>query len=108
VNYPIKSSFRRRRPFSVYEDARVLAARLPRDWSFPSGHAATAFAGALLLTPALPLLAPLFFAYAVIVALARVYLGVHYPVDVLIGAALGMGLAALYAGIGQALARLMM
>jgi undecaprenyl-diphosphatase len=103
INFPIKSAFRRQRPFVAFEDAKVHVERLPRDWSFPSGHSATAFAGAVLLTPVLPPLAPLFFAYAAAVALSRVYLGVHYPVDVLLGGAVGMGLALVYATMGRAL-----
>ncbi len=103
VNFPIKSAFRRQRPFDLFTHAEVRVERLPRDWSFPSGHSATAFAGAVLLTPFLPAPSPLLFAYAAIVALSRVYLGVHYPVDVLLGGAVGIGLAALYSTAGQAI-----
>ncbi|MEO6461892.1 MAG: phosphatase PAP2 family protein, partial [Candidatus Eisenbacteria bacterium] len=101
VNFPIKSAFRRQRPFDTFGHADVRVTRLPRDWSFPSGHSATAFAGAALLTPFIPALSPLLFAYAAAVALSRVYLGVHYPVDVLLGGAVGIGLAALYMTVGQ-------
>ena len=103
VNFPIKSAFRRQRPFDVFGHADVRVARLPRDWSFPSGHSATAFAGAALLTPYVPAASPLLFAWAGVVALSRVYLGVHYPVDVLLGGAVGIGLAFLYLLIGRAL-----
>jgi len=101
VNFGIKRVFRRSRPFSTYVDARVIGRR-PADWSFPSGHAAAAFAGATLLSTALPGLAPLFFAYAFVVAFARVYLGVHYPSDVLIGAGAGVTLAALLGTVMRA------
>jgi len=61
--------------------------------SFPSAHAATSFAGALsyhrLGLPAAPL-----YALAGAMAASRVYLGVHYPFDILAGAALGTALAA--------------
>ncbi len=103
VNFPIKSAFRRPRPYHALTDADVRVARLPRDWSFPSGHSATAFAGALLLSVVVPALAPVLFAWAAIVAFTRVYLGVHYPVDVVLGGAVGVGLALLYASIGLAL-----
>lgn len=58
--------------------------------SFPSGHAATSFAGAVVLGYLFRRgLAP-FLLLAVAVAWSRVYVGVHYPSDVLVGAALGL------------------
>ena len=93
VNYPLKSLFSRRRPFVRYETSRVLARNRPLDSSFPSGHSASAMAGAVLLTPWAPVLAPLFFALAATVCVSRVYLGVHYPADVVLGAFAGVVLA---------------
>jgi undecaprenyl-diphosphatase len=63
--------------------------RLPADPSFPSGHAATSFAGATMLALLVPRLAPALYLLAVAVAFSRVYVGVHYPLDVVAGAALG-------------------
>jgi undecaprenyl-diphosphatase len=67
--------------------------RLPTDPSFPSGHAATSFAGATMLSFFAPRYRVLFFLLAAGIACSRVYVGVHWPFDVLAGAALGAGLA---------------
>jgi undecaprenyl-diphosphatase len=69
--------------------------RVPHDGSFPSGHAATSFAAALLLSFAAPRLAPGFVLLAIAIGFSRVYVGVHYPLDVLGGAAVGAAVAGL-------------
>ena len=92
VNFPLKQLFRRRRPFLAFVTARVTGPK-PIDHSLPSGHTAAAFAGALLFGIHAPAWSPLFYTLAVLVGFSRVYLGVHYPSDVAIGAATGMALA---------------
>jgi undecaprenyl-diphosphatase len=68
--------------------------REPTTYSFPSGHAATSFACAATLAPFAPRHAkPVLYALAAAIAYSRVYVGVHYPLDVLGGAALGLLLA---------------
>ena len=62
---------------------------VPHGGSFPSGHATTSFACATVLTAYAPRLAPLWVVLACAVAYSRVYVGVHYPLDVVAGAALG-------------------
>ncbi len=81
----VKRTVRRARPAG---EVSVVAP--PDRFSFPSGHTAAAFALALAMFGAVPMLVPLFFVAAVIVAYARMYLGVHYPVDVVAGAAIGI------------------
>jgi undecaprenyl-diphosphatase len=79
------------RPYVRYPDPEPLVTT-PTDLSFPSGHAATSFAGATMLAFLLGRrVAPVLLVLAALVAASRVYVGVHYPVDVVAGAALGTG-----------------
>lgn len=87
VNGPVKLVFRRARPSS-----RTPLVPLPRTTSFPSGHAASAFAFTFAVSRELPLAAVILVPLAVTVSYSRVYVGVHYPSDVLLGAALGAGI----------------
>jgi undecaprenyl-diphosphatase len=58
--------------------------------SFPSGHAATSFACATVLSHYAPRLRVPLFALATLISLSRIYNGMHYPTDVLAGAVLGV------------------
>lgn len=69
--------------------ARTVEASPATGYSFPSGHAATAVAGALSGARMLPAAAPFLWSLATVMAVSRIYVGVHYPSDVLAGALLG-------------------
>jgi membrane-associated phospholipid phosphatase len=91
LNTAVKFAVRRSRP-----RLRRLPAlnATPTTLSFPSAHASTAFAGAVAYSR-LGLPAPALYALAAKLSYSRLYLGVHYPSDVLAGALLGTAVGAL-------------
>lgn len=91
LNTAIKLAVRRRRP--TLPGLPALAST-PTQLSFPSAHTSTAFAGALAYSRLGLPRAPLY-ALALLTAVTRPYLGLHYPSDVLVGAALGTAVSAL-------------
>jgi membrane-associated phospholipid phosphatase len=90
VNAALKPLGNRRRPAPEAPSARRV--HMPRSRSFPSGHAATAFAFATAVADSEPHATPLR-TLAALIAYSRVHTGVHYPGDVVIGSLLGVSLA---------------
>lgn len=93
VNICLKPLFARVRPYEVQQAIQIITS-LPGDHSFPSGHSAASFACAWAFyrsmdkkfgVPALVL--------AALIALSRLYVGVHYPTDVIGGVVIGIALA---------------
>ena len=93
VNIVGKGAFRRRRPAIDVPDSRAL--EHPESSSFPSGHSASAAAFSSVIGRRLPLLAIPVNATAAGVAFSRVYTGVHYPGDVVVGWTIGRIIARL-------------
>ncbi len=77
----------------VHDPEPTPLVNVPGDAAFPSGHAATSFACAAVLAWLTPLAAVPLFVLAVLVAFSRVYVGVHFPLDAVGGAALGLAVA---------------
>jgi undecaprenyl-diphosphatase len=106
INQGIKPIARRRRPDRVkpamFEDRHVP---MPGSTSFPSGHAASAFAFAYAVGRHLPALALPIRLLAAAVAYSRVHTGVHYPGDVVIGSVAGSGTAAMVVAVADRIAR---
>jgi undecaprenyl-diphosphatase len=90
----IKALVDRPRPCHILGDVRLLV-DCGGGLSFPSSHAVNHFAAALVLAYFMPRGTWWLFGYASIIAFSRVYVGVHYPLDVIGGAAIGMIVGAL-------------
>jgi len=98
VIYGLKFLIQRQRPFLFLEMASKLS-RGPGeilDPSFPSAHAALSFMMAAVLSNWFPRYRMLFFIAAAFIGWTRIYLGVHYPTDVIAGALLGYGIAKVF------------
>lgn len=89
-NILLKNLVARTRPYYVVEGLIPLIKK-PSEFSFPSGHAASSFASACVLYRNLPKKYGVWFlALAILISFSRLYVGVHYPSDVLAGVVTGI------------------
>lgn len=86
----LKNIIQRPRPF-LADDAITTIVMQPLSYSMPSSHSASSFVAATLLSYYFPKYRIPFFILAFSIAFSRVYIGVHYPSDIFVGALLGIG-----------------
>lgn len=89
IDQPIANAIDRLRPYDAHQSAHLLIARSP-DPSFPSDHAAGAFAIATMVWLYDRVAGWILFGVAALLAFSRVYVGIHYPSDVVGGALIGV------------------
>ncbi len=85
----LKPIFKRQRPPHVEKTIEIRTDRYG-GYSLPSNHAGNNFAAATFLSGCYPALTWVYFSIAFIVSYSRVYVGVHYPFDVFLGALIGL------------------
>lgn len=89
TNLILKNWVARVRPYEVIDGLTILI-KAPHDWSFPSGHTTNAFAAACVMFAMLPRKYSVpALVLAVLITFSRMYVGVHYPTDILGGIAVG-------------------
>lgn len=100
-NLILKTLVGRIRPYEVVEGLRCIVGPA-RDASFPSGHTGASFASAVSIYRQLPKKFAVFFVIlASLIAFSRLYVGIHYPTDVLGGLVTGIGIGLLVGVVGD-------
>lgn len=90
ITYSVKAIVARERPYNVLDNLNTFGFEL-KDYSFPSGHSSSSFTIATIVFLNIPSIGIILYLYAILIAISRMYLGVHYPTDVLAGIIIGIG-----------------
>ncbi|MCK4384981.1 MAG: phosphatase PAP2 family protein, partial [candidate division Zixibacteria bacterium] len=88
-NNVLKPLIQRIRPCNVLENIHLLV-NCTKAYSFPSSHAMNIFTGCILLSYSYRKIKVILLIIAILVSYSRIYVGVHYPFDVLAGVVLGI------------------
>ncbi len=89
IVHVLKKTLARMRPYEACSEMIELRSEKMHDHSFPSGHTAATWTMCTQVMLAFPALAPVMFPIALFVGWSRMYLGLHYPSDVLAGMIVG-------------------
>ncbi|OUS30889.1 hypothetical protein A9Q99_05100 [Gammaproteobacteria bacterium 45_16_T64] len=94
----LKRFLARERPYISFSDVDCVTPPLDR-YSFPSGHTLHAVSFTLVVATFFPILGILFAPFTILVGASRVILGLHYPTDVLMGIAIGIGISSSFVSL---------
>ena len=89
LTYPLKFLIDRQRPYELFDSTRLLTP-FENDPSFPSGHTEMSFLAATVVSRFHPHYSKYLYTFSFFVALSRIYVGVHFPIDVMGGAVIGI------------------
>lgn len=92
ITYSLKALLGRDRPYDILKNLNTFDIIL-KDHSFPSGHTSASFAIATAIAFNMPEIAIIVYLIALTIGISRIYLGVHYPTDVVAGIVVGIGSA---------------